>query len=83
MISETILLAFSKRFGAMSSANILLETSRAKTISTPSLLTVFNSVPIFGLTNAIVEKKINNIKKSSLILGLNKTFKNCRSENPF
>ena len=54
----------------MSSANILLETSRAKTISTPSLLTVFNSVPIFGLTNAIVEKRINNIKKSSLILGL-------------
>jgi len=47
----------------MSSANILLETSRAKTISTPSLLTVFNSVPIFGLTNAIVEKRINNIKK--------------------
>jgi hypothetical protein len=37
----------------MSSANILLDTSNAKTISTPSRLTVSNFVPIFGFTIAI------------------------------
>ncbi len=54
----------------MSSANILLETSRAKTISTPSLLTVFSSVPTLGLTNAMVEKSKKRIRKNNLIFGL-------------
>ena len=39
--------------GAISSANMLFETSMANTISTPSLFTVLSSVPIFGFTNDI------------------------------
>ena len=51
----------------MSSANMLLETSKAKTTSTPSLLTVFNLVPILGLVKEIIKKviptnKITNFK---------------------
>ena len=51
----------------MSSANMLLETSKAKTTSTPSLLTVFNFVPIFGLVKEIIKKatptnKVTNFK---------------------
>jgi len=56
--------------GAISSANILFETSTAKTKSTPSLLTVLSSVPIFGLTSDMVENNIKRIKKSNLIFGL-------------
>ena len=62
MIAETSLLAFSILLGAISSANILLETSIANTMSTPSLLTVSNSVPILGFINPIT-KKINDIMR--------------------
>ncbi len=51
-------MALSNLLGAISSANILLETSNAKTISTPSLLTVSNLVPIFGFTKEITTKAI-------------------------
>ncbi len=57
-------LAFSKRLGATSSANILLDTSKAKTTSTPLLFTVFKAVPIFGFTKPImsnVSPKLNTI----------------------
>ena len=55
--------------GAISSASILLETSKAKTISTPSLFTVLSSVPIFGLTKPntkkTITKKVNDAFKYS------------------
>ena len=55
----------------MSSANILLETSNAKTISTPSLLTVFNFVPILGFTKAKIRNDIPRIKNKSFNPDLN------------
>ena len=69
-ISETILFDFIILLGAISSANILLETSTAKTKSTPSLFTVFSSVPILGLTNA----KTNKIIAMDLIKNLRNGF---------
>ena len=69
-ISETILFDLIILLGAISSASILLETSTAKTKSTPSLLTVFNSVPILGLTNA----KTNKIIAMDLIKNLRNGF---------
>ena len=56
IILLTICLALSKRLGAMSSANILFDTSKAKTISTPCRFTVSNLVPIFGLAKAMINK---------------------------
>ena len=55
----------------MSSASILLETSSAKTISTPSLLTVFSFVPILGLTKARIRNDIPKIKNKSFNADLN------------
>ena len=49
--AETNLFAFSILFGAISSVSILFETSIANTMSTPSLFTVSNLVPILGLTS--------------------------------
>ena len=43
----------------MSSANILLETSKANTISTPWLRTVSSFVPILGFTKANGTKHAN------------------------
>src|SRR5690606_22137129 len=65
MICVTNCLDFSNLFGAISSANILFDTSTAKTISTPSRFTVSNFVPIFGLTSAIVIQA--NAKQSTKI----------------
>ena len=48
----------------MSSANILFETSTAKTISTPCRFTVSNLVPIFGFTNAIVKNAKARLSKT-------------------
>ena len=69
-ISETIRFDFIILLGAISSASILLETSTAKTKSTPSLFTVFSSVPILGLTNA----KTNKIIAMDLIKNLRNGF---------
>ena len=69
-ISETNLLALKILLGAISSANILLETSMAKTISTPSLFTVFNSVPIFGLTKPNTKMEIISKVKDVFIYDL-------------
>ena len=55
IICVTSCLDFSKRLGATSSANMLLETSIAKTISTPSLFIVSSFVPIFGFINPITK----------------------------
>ena len=55
--------AFSKRLGATSSASILLETSIAKTISTPSRFTVSILVPILGLAKAMLSS-INTTAKT-------------------
>ncbi len=55
----------------MSSANMLLETSIAKTISTPSRFTVSSCVPIFGLTNA----KIKQLKAKLITINLRKGLK--------
>ena len=55
----------------MSSANILLETSIAKTISTPSLFTVSSCVPIFGFINAITNKNNETLSTINLKIGLN------------
>ena len=65
MILEIICFDFSNRFGAMSSASMLLETSKAKTTSTPSLFTVFILVPIFGLVNETINKDNPMSKKAS------------------
>ena len=64
IISEIILLDLKSLLGATSSASILFETSIAKTISTPSLLIEFNSVPIFGFARPIDN---NNIARHSKI----------------
>src|SRR5690625_2319611 len=55
----------------MSSANILFETSKAKTISTPSLLTVSILEPIFGLINAIIRQASASKYKVNFKTGLN------------
>ena len=68
--AETKRLAFSKRLGAMSSANILLETSMAKTMSTPSRLTVSNCVPIFGFTKPITKQLKPRLSKTNFKKGL-------------
>ena len=68
-------LDLSIRFGAISSANILLETSKAKTTSTPSRVTVSIFVPILGFTNAITKLVIAN----NSIINLNQDLKKDRS----
>ena len=65
MICETNCLDFSSLFGAISSESMLFETSIAKTMSTPSLFTSSNFVPILGLTKAItIKNKANSINTS-------------------
>ena len=54
----------------MSSASMLLETSSANTTSTPSLFTVFNLTPIFGLTSDRIRNEIPMIKKMSFNVDL-------------
>ena len=68
-------LDLSIRFGAISSANILLETSKAKTTSTPSRVTVSIFVPILGFTKAITKLVIAN----NSIINLNQDLKKDRS----
>ena len=58
-------LAFSKRLGATSSANILFETSIAKTISTPSRFTVSTLVPILGFAKATHSKVITTANSTN------------------
>ena len=70
IILEIICFDFSSLFGAMSSANILLDTSSAKTTSTPSLFTVFSLVPILGLTKARIKNEIPIKKNESLRMDL-------------
>ena len=80
-------LAFSRRLGAMSSANILLETSIAKTTSTPCLLTVCSDVPIFGFTKAMIKQTILSDSTMNFRTDLNtdwsglKRANNSKSEN--
>src|SRR5690606_8517996 len=89
IIWVTNCLDLSNLLGAISSANILLETSMAKTISKPSRLTVSSFVPILGFTSAIAKHAIANdntmIFKMDLntdLFGLN-LFSNCLSANFF
>jgi hypothetical protein len=49
---------------------MLLDTSIAKTMSTPSLLIDFNSVPIFGLARAKHKNNIINDSNMSFRLSL-------------
>ncbi len=62
---------FSRRFGAISSANILLEISKAKTTSTPSLLMVFNLLPIFGFVKEIIRNEIPSRSMVTFKVALN------------
>src|SRR5690606_29970437 len=70
MICDASCLVFPKRDGAISSASILLETSMAKTISTPWRLTVSIRVPNFGFTKAIINEKTVAANNIILIKGL-------------
>ncbi len=56
----------------MSSASILLETSKAKTTSTPSRLIVSNFIPIFGFTNAMAKHTNAKLRLMSFKTDLNK-----------
>ena len=69
-MAETSRFDFSIRLGAISSANILLETSMAKTISTPSLFTVSNCVPIFGFISPNIRREIEKLISTSFNIGL-------------
>jgi hypothetical protein len=51
---------------------MLLDTSSAKTTSTPSLFTVFSLVPILGLTKARIKNEIPIKKNESLRMDLKK-----------
>jgi hypothetical protein len=62
----------SKRFGAISSASILFETSNAKTTSTPALEIVSIFVPILGFTNANARLAIASDSMITLIQDLKK-----------
>ena len=94
MIWETNCLDFSRRLGAMSSANILLDTSIAKTTSTPSLFTVSSLVPILGLTSAkLIQAKARQttanfsqdlkLERSGLNLSSNRLSANLRCRTRF
>ena len=50
---------------------MLLDTSIAKTISTPSLLTVSSCVPILGFINPNTNEIIERLKRIILKVGLN------------
>ena len=70
MICETICLLLSKRFGATSSASILLETSMANTMSIPSRFTVSILVPIFGFTKPRISPRKAKSKTITFKTGL-------------
>ena len=73
----------SKRFGAISSANILFETSSAKTTSTPALEIVSILVPILGFTNANARLPIASDNMITLIQDLKKDRSGLSNLNAF
>src|SRR5690606_39362243 len=62
--------AFSSLLGAISSASMLLDTSTAKTKSSPSRFTLSILVPILGLTKASAIQAILRHQRQSLSMDL-------------